>query len=314
LTGTPVENDLGELWALFDFLMPGLLGSAEQFREQFRVAIEQGGDEERMQALRRRVAPFILRRKKEDVAPELPPKTELVYSVELSGDQRDLYESIRAAAHGEVRQAIRQRGFGASSIAILDALMKLRQVCCDPRLVAVSAAAQVKESAKLEACLELLMRQLESGRRVLLFSQFAKMLKLLAIALEERGIRYLMLTGATQHRQAVVDRFEAGQAEVFLISLKAGGTGLNLTSADTVIHYDPWWNPAVEEQATNRAHRIGQEKPVFVYRLVTRGSIEEKMELLKDRKRELARGIFDADAGSTLDLTERDIDDLFAAG
>jgi SNF2 family DNA or RNA helicase len=257
------------------------------------------------------VAPFILRRKKEDVAPELPPKTELVYSVELSGDQRDLYESIRAAAHGEVRQAIRQRGFGASSIAILDALMKLRQVCCDPRLVAVSAAAQVKESAKLEACLELLMRQLESGRRVLLFSQFAKMLKLLAIALEERGIRYLMLTGATQHRQAVVDRFEAGQAEVFLISLKAGGTGLNLTSADTVIHYDPWWNAAAQMQATDRAYRIGQTKPVFVYNLIASGSVEERMLGLQSQKRQLAETLLEG-AHLSSKLKEEQVEDLFA--
>jgi superfamily II DNA or RNA helicase len=311
LSGTPVENNLEELWSLFEFLMPGFLGSADRFRTAFRNPIEREGNAQKLEALRAAVAPFILRRMKEHVARDLPPKTELVRPVELAGDQRELYESIRAAAHSEVRSAIRKKGIPGSAIAILDALMKLRQVCCDPRLVTVPSARSVQSSAKFALFFELLTTQLEQGRRVLVFSQFTRMLALLAQGLESRKIGHVSLTGSTLDRQKVVDDFEAGKADVFLISLKAGGTGLNLTSADTVIHYDPWWNAAAQSQATDRAYRIGQTKPVFVYNLIVAGSVEERMLRLQQKKQQLAATLLGS-GGVPSRLTEGDLEDLFA--
>jgi len=311
LSGTPIENNLEELWALFDFLMPGHLGDAERFRTQFRVPIERMGNQLKLEALRSAVSPFVLRRMKETVATDLPPKTEIVRSVELYGDQRELYESIRVAAHGDVRRAIREKGVQGATVAILDALMKLRQVCCDPRLVSVPSARHVKESAKFDLFFDVLETQLGQKRRVLVFSQFTRMLDLIANELEERGHKYVELTGATQERQRVVDRFQAGEVDVFLISLKAGGTGLNLTSADTVIHYDPWWNGASQAQATDRAYRIGQTRPVFVYNLIAMSSVEERMLGLQHRKAELASQLLGG-TGPRVPLSELDVDDLFA--
>ncbi|MBM4375573.1 MAG: DEAD/DEAH box helicase [Deltaproteobacteria bacterium] len=310
LSGTPLENNLGELHAMFDFLLPGLLGSREAFQIGFRQPIE-AGDEERLELLRRRVAPFILRRLKRDVARDLPPKTELVRPIDLSEEERELYESIRIAAHAEVRSAIRKKGLAASTVPVLDALMKLRQVCCHPRLVKVPAAAEVPHAAKFDTLLELCRTLVAEGRRVLVFSQFTRMLTLVSEALLAEGIRHVTLTGATTDRQAKIDAFQEGRADVFLISLKAGGTGLTLTAADTVIHYDPWWNPAAQSQATDRAYRIGQTKPVFVYRLIVAGSVEERMLGLQQRKQALADAILGGGVASTA-LTEADVDDLFA--
>jgi SNF2 family DNA or RNA helicase len=304
LSGTPIENDLDELWSLFDFLMPGVLGDAAGFRREFRGPIERAGDPLALEALRERIRPFVLRRTKEQVARELPPKTVLTKHVELEGEQRDLYESIRIAALAEVRVAIAQRGFSACAITVLDALMKLRQVCCDPRLVRVPAARQVAGSAKYDLFFGLLERQLAEGRRVLVFSQFTRMLALLSEGLLARGIRHLTLTGETVDRQRRVDDFEQGRASVFLISLKAGGTGLNLTSADTVVHYDPWWNAAAQAQATDRAHRIGQTRPVFVHNLVVAGSVEERMLGLQRRKQRLAETLLGDAQISRLDPNE----------
>jgi len=312
LTGTPIENHLGELWSLFDFINPGQLGNQDEFAHQFRHPIEERGDKVRLEALRDRVRPFILRRTKDAVAPELPRKTQLVRAVELAGAQRELYESIRVAAHGQVRQHIRQRGFAASQIAILDALLKLRQVCCDPRLVSVESARDVTASAKLDVLLELLAHQLGDGRRVLVFSQFARMLGLISEALLVRGIRHVALTGHTPDRQKPIDAFQQGKIDVFLISLKAGGAGLNLVGADTVIHYDPWWNPAAQAQATDRAHRIGQTKPVFVHDLIVAGSVEERMLSLQRHKRMLATAILDKGNTAAPGISERDLDDLLA--
>jgi superfamily II DNA or RNA helicase len=310
LTGTPIENSLEELWSIFEFLMPGLLGSAEQFRARFRPATEGEESTEELSALRARVAPFVLRRMKEQVAKELPPKTEIVRPVEITGAQRELYENIRISAHSEVRRAIQKLGIARSTIPILDALMKLRQVCCDPRLVPVDAARAVRRSAKYESFFDLLTQQLEKGRRVLVFSQFTRMLALLSDGMRERGIRYVALTGSTVQRQRPIDDFSQGKVDVFLISLKAGGTGLNLTSADTVIHYDPWWNPAAQAQATDRAYRIGQTRPVFVYSLIVAGSVEERMLALQQRKKNLAEAIIGSQREGPPISTD-DLDRLF---
>jgi SNF2 family DNA or RNA helicase len=311
LTGTPMENHLGELWAMFDLVSPGLLRDERRFRAWYRQPIERGGDEERLAALRQLVSPYILRRLKRDVAKELPPKTELATPVDLTGKQRELYESIRVAAHAQVRAAIRKKGFAASTVSILDALMKLRQVCCDPRLVRMDAARFVRESAKYTRLFELLDAQLAGGHRVLVFSQFTSMLALIANGLADRGTPYVALTGATQDRRRVVDAFESGEADVFLLSLKAGGTGLTLTGADTVVHYDPWWNPAARAQATDRAYRIGQTKPVFVHDLYVAGSVEERMLALQQRKQRLADAVLGG-APAPAGLSESEVDHLFA--
>jgi SNF2 family DNA or RNA helicase len=311
LTGTPVENHLGELWSLFDWLTPGLLGDELAFRRFWRQPIESQGDVERLAALREMVGPHVLRRLKRDVARELPPKTELSVPVELGGKQRELYEAIRVAAHADVRRAIRSKGLAASTVTILDALTKLRQICCDPRLLPMETARSARESAKLEALMALLGEQLAGGHRALVFSQFTSMLALIAEALTARDVRYLLLTGATRERQRVVDAFEAGNADVFLISLKAGGTGLNLVSADTVVHYDPWWNPAAQAQATDRAYRIGQKRPVFVHNLYVAGSVEERVLALQQKKRWLSNALL-GDAASQGPISEGEIDALFA--
>jgi len=312
LSGTPIENHLGELWSLFDFLNPGLLGHRDEFTVQFRQPIEDRGDKIRLDALRERVRPFILRRTKDAVAKDLPPKTLLINAIELTGAQRELYESIRVAAHADVRAQIKQRGLAGSTIAILDALLKLRQVCCDPRLVTSEAARDVQGSAKLQVLLDLVDTQLANGQRILIFSQFARMLGLISEGLLAKGIGHVTLTGSTPDRQKPIDAFQNGRSDVFLISLKAGGAGLNLTGADTVIHYDPWWNPAAQAQATDRAHRIGQTKPVFVHDLIVAGSVEERMLGLQKHKRALANAILADHAGSSTSLTDRDVDDLLA--
>jgi len=311
LTGTPLENNLGELWSLFNFLMPGLLGDAATFRRLYRTPIEKHGDEARRNSLARRLRPFLLRRTKEQVAQELPAKTEIVRPIELAGAQRDLYETVRASMHERVRTEIAARGLAQSHIIVLDALLKLRQVCCDPRLVKIDSAKKVKESAKLELLLEMLEELLPEGRRILLFSQFTSMLELIERELAARQVAYVKLTGDTRDRATPVRRFQDGKVPLFLVSLKAGGTGLNLTAADTVIHYDPWWNPAVERQATDRAHRIGQNKPVFVYKLIVSGSVEEKIAALQASKAALAAGILGEGGPAGLPLTAEDVKALF---
>ncbi len=311
LTGTPVENHLGELWSQFAFLMPGLLGDAKRFARVFRTPIEKRQDGERRAVLAARLKPFLLRRTKAVVAADLPPKSEIVSPLELSGPQRDLYETVRLAMHEKVRREVAAKGFGRSRIVILDALLKLRQVCCDPRLVKLAAARKVGASAKLAHLMDMLPALVEDGRRILLFSQFTSMLDLIKPELVRAGIEFVELRGDTIDRAGPVRRFQSGKVPLFLISLRAGGTGLNLTAADTVIHYDPWWNPAVEDQATDRAHRIGQDKAVFVYKLVAQGTVEERMIELQERKRALAAGIYDErDAAGPL-LEAADLERLF---
>ncbi|HSV36369.1 MAG TPA: DEAD/DEAH box helicase [Ramlibacter sp.] len=311
LSGTPMENHLGELWSLFHFLMPGFLGSQARFKELFRTPIEKHGDSERLDQLRRRITPFMLRRAKREVATDLPEKQEAISSVELGDKQADLYETIRLTTEKAVREALSNKGLAKSQIQILDALLKLRQVCCDPRLVPVAAAKKIKQSAKLELLMELLPEMLAEGRRVLLFSQFTSMLELIEQELQKRDIPWVKLTGQSQKRDELIERFTSGAVPLFLISLKAGGVGLNLTQADTVIHYDPWWNPAVENQATDRAHRIGQTQQVFVYKLVAQGTIEERILALQERKAALADSMYSEAAARKQPLfTEGDLAEL----
>jgi superfamily II DNA or RNA helicase len=292
LTGTPMENHLGELWSLFDFLMPGFLGSYSTFNRVYRKGIEGEGNHQVQQWLIQKTKPFLLRRTKDDVAKELPAKTEIIHTIALQNDQRTLYESIRITMEAKIRDLLREKGMARSRIEFLDALLKLRQACCDPRLVKLEHAQQIKSSAKLDFLMEIVPEMVEEGRRILIFSQFAQMLGLIEEALEETGIGFVKLTGQTRNRSDVIEKFQAGDVPVFLISLKAGGVGLNLTAADTVIHYDPWWNPAVENQATDRAYRIGQDKPVFVYKLICEETVEERVLALQSRKQKLADSVY----------------------
>ena len=302
LSGTPVENHLGELWSLMKFLIPGFLGSEPVFNAHFRKPIEKDGNIDRNEALKRRVAPLILRRTKDQVAKELPPKTHLVHLIELHTSQKDLYETVRATMNHRVRDALAARTGGQCQILFLDALLKLRQICCDPRLLPAEFSNMVHESAKLDFLTELLAVLIEEGRRILLFSQFTSMLGLIETHLARQNIPYLKLTGASKDRGRLVTDFQTGKIPLFLISLKAGGTGLNLTAADTVIHYDPWWNPAAEAQATDRAYRIGQDKPVFVHKLLCQNTVEERIHQLQQDKGKLANDLLaDADLAATLD-------------
>ncbi|SDO94592.1 Superfamily II DNA or RNA helicase, SNF2 family [Halomonas shengliensis] len=317
MTGTPLENHLGELWAQLDAVAPGALGSQQWFGQRFRTPIEKDGDVELRRRLSRRIAPLMLRRTKQQVLAELPEKTDTRREVTLSGAQRELYESLRLAQHQRVQQAVAERGLAGSGIVMLDALLKLRQVCCDPRLVKLESARKTQRSAKLDQLRELVPPLVEEGRRILIFSQFTEMLALIGETLEKDGIPFTTLTGDTpgKTRTQRVALFQQGEIPVFLISLKAGGTGLNLTAADTVIHYDPWWNPAVEAQATGRAHRMGQQNPVFVYKLVCAGTVEERILDLQARKADLAASILEGGAERGGDgplFDEEDLALLFA--
>lgn len=297
LSGTPVENNLTELWSLFHFLIPGFLGDLSAFRTRYQTPIEKEDNLERRDALRARLAPLILRRTKDEVAKDLPPKTILVHPIELSTAQKDLYESVRVTMDKRVRDAIADRGISQSQITILDALLKLRQICCHPSLVsgeAIDSSLMTTQSAKLSYLFDLLETLFAEKRRVLLFSQFTSMLQIIEDELIARKIPLIKLTGASQDRGGLVEKFQQSEIPIFLISLKAGGVGLNLTAADTVIHYDPWWNPAAEAQATDRAYRIGQTKPVFVHKLLCANTVEDRIHRLQQSKAHLADSILSA--------------------
>ena len=305
LTGTPMENHLGEFWAQFNFLLPGFLGGQKQFTKLFRTPIEKHGEQERKALLNQRIRPFLLRRTKEKIATELPPKTEIIQKLRIEGKQAELYETVRLAMDERLKAVIADKGLKRSQIEILDALLKLRQVCNHPKLLSLKGAQKINQSAKLEYLMETLPEQIDEGRKILIFSQFTSMLALIEEELIAENISYVKLTGSTTNRQAVVDKFQEGDVPVFLISLRAGGVGLNLTAADTVIHFDPWWNPAVENQATDRAHRIGQDKPVFVYKLIIENSIEEKIQKIQQNKAELAKALLSEEVSDTkLSLTD----------
>ncbi len=292
LTGTPVENHLGELWSLLHVISPGVLGGWEQFRRRFAAPIEKDNDDERRLALRDRLRPFLLRRTKEEVLKDLPPRTEMNLYVEMSPEERAMYDQVRLSAIGEIDQLAKISDVKDQRFRILALLTLLRQLACSPRIVHKTWK---NRSTKLQLLCEKLHELRDEGHRVLVFSQFVQHLTLIREMLDEELISYEYLDGSTdpKARQERVDSFQNGNASVFLISLKAGGTGLNLTAADYVIHMDPWWNPAVEDQATDRAHRIGQDKPVMVYRLIAQGTIEEEILKLHDSKRDLVAGIME---------------------
>lgn len=311
VSGTPLENNLQDLWAHFNLTMPGFLYDRDSFKRVYRIPIEKHGSQELREHLAVRIKPFILRRTKQEVAKDLPPLTEIVQRCPLEGEQLELYETIRQLTQTKVQDALRKKGAARSHIEFLDALLKLRQVCCDPRLVKVAAAKKVKRSAKLELLLSLIEEMVDAGRSIVVFSQFTSMLALIEGEIVKRGIPYCLLTGESEDREAPVRTFQSGEVRLFLMSLKAGGVGLNLTAADTVVIYDPWWNPAVESQAICRAHRIGQSKPVFAYRLIAEGTVEEKILHLQARKRALVEDLLE-EAERPPELTSELIDYLFA--
>lgn len=296
LTGTPVENRLGELWSIFSFLMPGYLPSYKSFCSRFEKPIVQEEDQTAVRRLNQLTGPFILRRMKSDVLKELPPKTENVYRIELEEEQRKLY----LAAVVDAREKL-QAAKPEDKMAVFAVLMRLREICCDPRLIADNWEGG---SAKLDACAELVSSAVEGGHRILLFSQFTSMLELLAKRLDAEGISHFTLQGSTPKpvRAELVRRFNGGEVSVFLISLRAGGTGLNLTAADIVIHYDPWWNVAAQNQATDRAYRIGQQNPVQVYKLIAQDTIEEKIVELQQAKQSLADTVTGTADGAILSM------------
>ena len=308
LTGTPMENHLGELWSLFHFLMPGFLYSQELFNKKYRNPIEKHADINVKTKLVSRIKPFMLRRLKTEVAKELPEKTTIEVNIDMNEQQSKLYEAVRATMQKNIRELIKAKGFHRSQIQILSALLKLRQVCCHPSLLDLDQVkSQNVESAKLDHLLEMVQGMVEEGRKILIFSQFTTMLQLIENHLKALNIKNVKLTGQTKKRDEVITAFQAGDIPVFLISLKAGGVGLNLTAADTVIHYDPWWNPAAEDQASDRAWRIGQDKPVFVYKLITNQSIEEKILALQKNKANLAKSILSIDHENEVKLSEDDV-------
>lgn len=311
LSGTPIENRLSEIWSIFDFVSPGLLGPLDKFEERYGRPID-AGDQKAAARLRATIHPFVLRRTKAEVAKDLPEKIESDQFCELTGEQASLYGAVLKEVRAQVLGEVERVGLAKSQIQILAGLTRLRQAACDPRLLGLPREFGDEDSGKLMALRELIQTSIAGGHRALVFSQFVSMLTLIRKAMEEDGVAYEYLDGSTKDRLAVVDKFQKeGGAPVFLISLKAGGAGLNLTAADTVIHFDPWWNPAVEDQATDRAHRIGQTKVVTMYRLIAKGTIEEKILELGGKKRELVGAVLSEDAGGAKKLTKGDLEDLF---
>jgi superfamily II DNA or RNA helicase len=311
LTGTPIENRLSEIWSIFDFVSPGLLGPLDRFEERYSRPID-AGDKVAAQRLRSTIHPFILRRTKAEVARDLPEKIETDQFCELTGEQAALYTAVLKEVRAQVMGEVERQGLARSHIQILAGLTRLRQAACDPRLLGLPREFSDDDSGKLVALRELVQTSIEGGHKVLLFSQFVSMLQLIKRAMDEDHVLYEYLDGSTKDRAERVEHFQRDDGPpVFLISLKAGGSGLNLTAADTVIHFDPWWNPAVEDQATDRAHRIGQTKVVTTYRLIAKGTIEEKIRELAEKKRELVGAVLSEDLGGAKKLTKGDLEELF---
>ncbi|MPM67614.1 hypothetical protein SDC9_114538 [bioreactor metagenome] len=313
LTGTPMENSLTELWSIFDFIMPGYLKTHGRFTKNFETPIVKDKNENVLNELLKLIRPFILRRFKKDVALELPPKIEHKVVVEMTEEQKKLYASYVESFKEEIKEEIREKGFNRSKLKILSLLTRLRQICCDPGSFLENYRG---DSGKYIALDDILEESIANGHRILLFSQFTTILHNIKERLNKVGINSMYLDGSTPslERMAMVKEFNEGNAEVFLISLKAGGTGLNLTGADLVIHFDPWWNPAVEDQAVDRAHRIGQTKTVEVIKLITKGTIEEKIYALQEKKKEIIQSVLDGENHSDVvisNMTEEEVEDLF---
>ena len=312
LTGTPIENRLSELWSIFDYLMPGFLYGYDVFKKEMESPIVKNGDERAMARLQKMVSPFILRRLKEDVLKDLPEKLEECRYVRFGAAQQKLYDAQVLHMREEIARQNPDE-FNKNKVRILAELMRLRQICCDPSLCFENYRG---EAAKVEACLQLMLSAIDGGHRMLVFSQFTSMLEILQQKLDAEGIGYYTITGSTpkKKRLELVKEFNEGDVKVFLISLKAGGVGLNLTGADVVIHYDPWWNQAVQNQATDRAHRIGQTKKVTVYKLIARHTIEEKIQKLQETKRDLADQIMGKEAGQLGSLSRDELMELLEIG
>ena len=312
LTGTPIENSLAELWSIFDFIMPGYLFTYKKFKTMYETPIVKEENQEIMAKLRMLIEPFILRRNKKEVLTELPDKTITVLNNEMGDEQRNIYLSYLAQAKQELAEEIELNGYERSQMQILAALTRLRQICCHPGLF---IEGYQEGSSKLEQCIEVVQDAVNSGHKILLFSGYTSMFEIMEKELKQRGIQYFKLTGSTKvdERIELVDEFnENPEIKVFLISLKAGGTGLNLTGADMVIHYDPWWNLSTENQATDRAHRIGQKNNVQVYKLITKNSIEEKIYELQQKKADLVDNILSTKTSFINKLSKEEIMDLFA--
>jgi len=319
LSGTPMENHLVELWSLFEFLMPGFFGSRRTFRQRYVEPIGQSEDDARrvdaLDRLRRRIRPFVLRRLKHEVARELPPRQEQVLSCELSPGERRLYEAVKATYRESVLGAVDDVGIARSTIRILEALTRLRQAACDASLLPFPEARAFTDSAKRARLREVLAKLADEGHRALIFSQWPSLLKRVRLDLDRMQLEYLYLDGSTRDRSDLQSRWNAPDGPpAFLISLKAGGTGLNLIGADVVVHLDPWWNPQAEQQATDRAHRIGQAKPVMVYKLVARDTVEEKVIELQARKRALFEAALGGDRVVVDALTRADLEAVFGDG
>ncbi len=313
LTGTPIENSVLDLWSIVDFVMPGLLGNESHFRTNFETPIMRDGDVEKQQRLARRVQPFMIRRLKTQVAADLPSRTEQTIECEMTTSQKKAYRETVLRARRDILREVDERGIQRAQLSILAALTKLRQICCHPGLIGDHWREDEEASGKFLAFIELLESIIESGHRVLVFSSFTEMLGIMREALDARKRPYSYLDGATKNRSKVLDDFRREDGPpVFLMSLKAGGVGLTVTEADYVVLYDPWWNPAIERQAIDRTHRIGQTKPVTAYRLVTLGSVEEKIQALQGRKQALADSVVSTDAAFAKSLTREDLDELFA--
>ena len=309
LSGTPVENHLGELWSLFEFLNPGMLGEARVLK--MAGGLSRNPSEEARQLLAQALRPFILRRTKKQVAKELPEKTEQTIFCELEATQRKQYDELKRHYRESLLQRVAKQGMGRSKMHVLEALLRLRQAACHPALIDSSRSAE--PSAKLEVLMEQLTEVLEEGHKALVFSQFTSMLAIVRLRLDAAGIVYEYLDGSTTDRQARVERFQTDEkCGLFLISLKAGGLGLNLTAAEYVFLLDPWWNPAVEAQAVDRAHRIGQSRPVFAYRLIAKDTVEEKVLELQKSKRDLADAILGEDNSLIRDLGREDLELLLS--
>lgn len=311
LTGTPIENSLAELWSIFDFIMPGYLFSYKEFKSTYEMAIVKDEDKEAMNKLKMLIEPFVLRRTKKEVLTELPEKTITVLNNEMEEEQRNIYLSYLVQAKQELQDEININGYEKSQMKILAALTRLRQICCHPGLFIENYKGG---SSKLEQCMEIIEDSINAGHKILLFSSYTSMFGIIENELNERGIKYFKLTGSTKvdERIELVDEFNQNdEIGVFLISLKAGGTGLNLIGADIVIHYDPWWNISAENQATDRAYRIGQKNNVQVYKLITKDSIEEKIYELQQRKAELTDNILSTQTTFINKLSKEDIMNLF---